>query len=93
MSQPMTAKNWFKRGLDLNNNSDAEIHCYTEAIALNPRYALAYYARGLARKQRGRAEAAASDLPMPMRSGCAVMPASTAAILAVRLPITMTRCA
>ena len=45
--QELTALEWFEKGLKLSNNSDDEIHCYTEAIRLNPNDATAYINRGL----------------------------------------------
>lgn len=54
------AKEWFKKGYDFYENKeyDAAIKAYTNAIALNPNYADAYFYRGLAydgKRQYGRA--------------------------------------
>src|SRR5688572_4139217 len=62
MPQQMTAGEWLRRGLNLNNNSDVELHCYTEAIALKPGYAFALYVRGLTFKKRGNTARAETDL-------------------------------
>ena len=57
----LSAQEWFEKGLKLNDNSDEEIMCYTEAIRLNPEYAEAYYNRGLARSDKGDLEGAIKD--------------------------------
>ena len=59
--QDLSAEEYFERGLALSDDSDEEINYYTEAIRLNPQYAIAYYNRGIVRKNKGDLEGAIDD--------------------------------
>ncbi len=45
-NEPLTAKDWFRKGLALDDDSDEEIKCYLEALKLNPKFAPAHYRLG-----------------------------------------------
>jgi tetratricopeptide (TPR) repeat protein len=62
MSQEMTSEDWFKKGMALHNNSEEELHCYQQAIHLNPGYAVAYYASALTRNALGDTGGAVADM-------------------------------
>ena len=42
----LSAREWFKKGLSLDDDSDAEIESYQKALELNPEFAPAYYRLG-----------------------------------------------
>jgi clan AA aspartic protease (TIGR02281 family) len=42
----LTAREWFEKGLSLDDDSDTEIESYQKAIELNPKFAPAYYRLG-----------------------------------------------
>ncbi len=44
--ETLTAKDWFEKGLALDDDSEEEIHCYLEALKLNPKFAPAHYRLG-----------------------------------------------
>jgi hypothetical protein len=55
--EDLTAQQWFERGfaaVDL----DEQLRFYTEAIRLKPDYAVAFYNRGIARRDKGDVEGA-----------------------------------
>ena len=43
---PSSALDWFARGIDLNDDSEQEMHCYLKAVKLDPEFAPAYYRLG-----------------------------------------------
>ena len=57
------AKGWFDKGYQhgLNKEYDEEVEAYTNAIALTPNYADAYYNRGLAYYNKGQYDRAIED--------------------------------
>ena len=57
----LTAQEWFEKGLNLRNNSTDKIYYYTQAILLQPDYAVAYYNRGNARDDQGDLAGAIAD--------------------------------
>ncbi len=63
----LTAQEWFEKGYKLDDNSDDEIHCYTEAIRIKPDYADAYTNRGVARKAKGDLDGAIKDYTEAIR--------------------------
>ncbi len=60
ISPVLTAEEWFNKGL-VAVDWDEKIHCYTEAIHLNPDYAEAYNNRGLAYHNKGEFDRAIAD--------------------------------
>ncbi len=58
----LTAQEWYEQGYQLDDNSDEEIRCYTEAIRLKPDYVWAYNNRGVARTAQGDVDGAIKDL-------------------------------
>jgi len=62
----LTAQQWFEQGYK-TKDVDEQIHCYTEAIRLNPDYAHAYNNRGLARYAKGDLDAALKDYTEAIR--------------------------
>jgi tetratricopeptide (TPR) repeat protein len=58
--EELTAQQWAERGFDATNH-DEQVRFFTEAIRLNPEYALAYYNRGVVRKDQGDLEGAMQD--------------------------------
>jgi tetratricopeptide (TPR) repeat protein len=58
--QELTAQQWFERGFAAANIDD-QLRFYTEAIRLEPDYALAFYDRGVARDEKGDLEGALQD--------------------------------
>lgn len=46
-SKPMSALDWYNRGVALNNNSDQELACYQKAVKVDPNFAPAYYNMGI----------------------------------------------
>jgi tetratricopeptide (TPR) repeat protein len=63
----LTAQAWYEKGFRLNDNSDEEIHCYTEAIRLKPDYADAYCSRGVARYHKKDLDGAIKDYTEAIR--------------------------
>jgi lipoprotein NlpI len=63
----LTAQEWYEKGFRLDDNSDEEIYCYTEAIRIKPDYAEAYYNRGIARKAKGDLDGAIKDYTEAIR--------------------------
>ena len=63
----LTAQEWFEKGFKLDDNSDDEIHCYTEAIRLKPDFADAYNNRGVARYDKGDLDGAIKDYKEAIR--------------------------
>ncbi len=57
----LSAEDYFNKAMTLDDNSDHEIAYYNAAIRLNPRYAIAYNNRGVARKAQGDLKGAISD--------------------------------
>ncbi len=66
-STQLTAQEWYEKGLRLDNNSDEEIRCYSEAIRLKPDFSEAYNNRGVARKAKGDLEGALEDYDEAIR--------------------------
>jgi len=62
----LTAQQWFEQGYK-TKDVDEQIHCYTEAIRLNPDYAHAYNNRGLARYAKDDLDAALKDYTEAIR--------------------------
>src|ERR1700737_1106198 len=60
---PVTAEDYFNRGLarQRNHDLDGAIADYTQAIALNPKLARAYNNRGVARRDKGEFDSAIAD--------------------------------
>jgi tetratricopeptide (TPR) repeat protein len=58
----LTAEEWFERAFvfGLNDDMDESIHCFTEAIYLNPSYE-AYFNRGILRREIGDLDGAIQD--------------------------------
>ncbi len=56
----LTAQEWAEKGYK-STNLDEQIHCYTEAIRLKPNYVLAYFNRGILRKDNGDLDGAIKD--------------------------------
>lgn len=50
---PSTAQGWFERGLDLNDDSEQELHCYLKALELDPQFAPAFYRIGALQMRNG----------------------------------------
>ncbi len=46
-SKPLSALDWYNRGVALNNNSDQELACYQKAVEIDPAFAPAYYNMGV----------------------------------------------
>ncbi len=63
----LTAQEWFEKGFRLCDNSDEEIHCYTEAIGIEPNFSEAYYNRGIARYNKGNLNGAITDYTEAIR--------------------------
>ena len=59
----LTAQKWFERGFlkRVAESYDEAIHCYSEAIQLEPDFADAYYNRGLAHYYKGDLDGANAD--------------------------------
>jgi tetratricopeptide (TPR) repeat protein len=57
----LSAEEWLERGYKLNDNSDDELHCYTQASLLNPSYAEAYSNPSAVRQAQGDLEGAIKD--------------------------------
>jgi len=56
----LTAQQWFERGFDAEDLSE-KVRLYSQAIRLQPDYALALYNRGLARHDQGDLDGALRD--------------------------------
>ena len=52
------AVQWVEKGLKLNDNSDAEIECYRQAVKIDPQYASAWFNLGFALQARQKDEEA-----------------------------------
>jgi tetratricopeptide (TPR) repeat protein len=63
----LTAQEWFEKGLKLNDHSEEELHCYTEAIHLQPNSPGAYNNRGIVRKAQGDLDGALMDYTEAIR--------------------------
>ncbi len=46
-SKPLSALDWYNRGVAMNNNSNEELACYQKAVQIDPTYAPAYYNMGI----------------------------------------------
>src|SRR3990167_1972937 len=59
----LQAREWFKKGYNyyINKEYDKAIEAYTNAVALNPNYANAYYNRELAYGRKGQYDMAIED--------------------------------
>ena len=64
--QELTAQQWFERGF-ASTDHDEEIRFYTEAIRLNPDYAVAFYNRGIAHSDKGDLDGALQDYSEAIR--------------------------
>lgn len=64
----LSAEEWFEQGFKRAKiDYDSKIADYTEAIRLNPQYALAYYNRGNARSDKGDKDGAIADYTEAIR--------------------------
>lgn len=63
----LTAEEWLERGLSLDDNSDEELECYSEAIRLSPAYVDAYISRGAVHYEKGNLDAAIQDCNEALR--------------------------
>jgi tetratricopeptide (TPR) repeat protein len=59
--EQLTAQEWFERGYKLNDNSEEEIRCYTEAIRLDPNFVEAFNNRGAVHFNKGNLDDAIAD--------------------------------
>lgn len=58
--QELTAQEWFEKGFK-STDPDEQIHDYTEAILLEPDFAIAYNNRGVAYENKGKLDVAMKD--------------------------------
>jgi tetratricopeptide (TPR) repeat protein len=67
--EQLSAEQYVERGNKRydQNDHDGEIADYTEAIRLNPQYAIAYYNRGVARQEQGDTAGAIADYTEAVR--------------------------
>jgi Flp pilus assembly protein TadD len=63
----LSAQIWLEKGVDLDNNSDEEIYCYTQAIKINPNLAYAYYNRGIIYLDRNEYKRAIKDFTIAIQ--------------------------
>ena len=61
----------FNKGIDFANKGDHQtaISCFTEAIRLDPKNALAYSIRGIAYEEKGDSDKAKADFDMAKKLG------------------------
>jgi tetratricopeptide (TPR) repeat protein len=65
--QELSAEGYFNRGYALKDKSNEQIAYFTEAIRLNPQYAIAYYNRGKAHEEQGDLAGAIADFTEAIR--------------------------
>ncbi|MCL4558876.1 MAG: tetratricopeptide repeat protein [Deltaproteobacteria bacterium] len=46
-TKPLSALDWYNRGVAMNNNSDEELACYKKAVEIDSTFAPAYYNMGI----------------------------------------------
>jgi tetratricopeptide (TPR) repeat protein len=65
----LSAQTWLEKGVDLNDNSDEEVYCYTQAIRVNQNFAFAYYNRGIVFYERSEYKKAIKDYTEAIQLG------------------------